>query len=250
MTDQPSPREEPLQAQPVFATTHWSVVLHAGAADSPAARLALEKLARDYWYPVYAYARRKGCDSHSAEDLTQGFFAHLISTNSFGRADRTKGRFRSWLLGAMNHFLAHEREKAHSLKRGGGAGAIPLDEAEASVRYQACLSSETSPEMLYDQQWALTLLEKAAARLRASYVASDQLDLYERLKVFVSGQGAAPSYEEAAVALGMSESAVKSAIYRLRQGFHQLVRQEVAETVCTPADLDEEIRYLISVIRS
>jgi RNA polymerase sigma-70 factor (ECF subfamily) len=250
MPDHTSPREQLLNAQPVFATTHWSVVLHAGAADSPEAHSALEKLARAYWYPVYAYVRRKGYDSHTAEDLTQGFFTQLISTNSFARADRTKGRFRSWLLGAMNHFLSHEREKAQTLKRGGGTSAVPLDEAEANARYQAHLSSETAPEKLYDQQWALTLLDRAAARLRSNYAAAGQTDLYERLKVFVSGQGVPPPYAEVAHALGMSESAVKSAIYRLRQSFHELVRQEVAETVCTPAELDEEIRYLITVIRS
>jgi DNA-directed RNA polymerase specialized sigma24 family protein len=236
--------------QAVFATTHWSVVLDAKEIDSPQGRFALERLGRAYWYPLYAFLRRKGYDSHSAEDLTQGFFLHLIGGNSLGRADRTKGRFRSWLLGAMRHFLAHEWEKAQALKRGGGNAPIPLDEAEANERYQRLLSYDTAPEKLYDQQWALTLLERAGTRLAASYVAQDQADLYDRLKVFVAVEGTPPSYGDVAVQLGMSESAVKSAIYRLRQSFHELVRQEVAQTVGTPAELDEEIRYLITVIRS
>ena len=201
--------------QAVFATTHWSVVLNAKESDSLQGRLALERLARAYWYPLYAYLRRKGYDSHSAEDLTQSFFLQLIGTNSLARADRRKGRFRSWLLGAMSHFLAHEWEKGRALKRGGGHAPIPLDEAEANARYQRLLSCDAAPEKLYDQQWALTLLDRAGTRLRATYEAQDQSEMYERLKVFVSIEGTPPAYAEVAVDLGMSESAVKSAIHRL-----------------------------------
>jgi RNA polymerase sigma factor (sigma-70 family) len=249
MLDSDHQRDKFATSRPIFASTHWSVVLNAGQSDSPDALLALERLAQAYWYPVYAYVRRKGYDGHSAEDLTQGFFVQLISSNSLGRADRSKGRFRSWLLGAMNHFLAHEGEKARAQKRGGGYAPVPLDEVEANSRYQAHLATNSAPEQLYDQQWALTLLERATTRLRATYAADGRKELYDRLKVFVAG-GAPPSYSEVALQLRMSESAVKSAIHRLRQSFHELVRQEVAETVCTPADLDDEIRYLIAVLRS
>jgi RNA polymerase sigma-70 factor (ECF subfamily) len=234
----------------MFATTHWSVVHNAGGEDSSQALMAIDKLARAYWYPLYAYVRRKGHDAHAAEDLTQEFFARVISRNFFARVDRTKGRFRCWLLGAMNHFLAHEWEKARTQKRGGGAVSIPLDEAEANERYQRHLALESTPEILFDQQWALTMLERATTRLRAGFVADGQPEIYDCLKAFVSGGGAAPSYAEAAARLGLSESAVKSAIHRLRQRFHQLVREEVAQTVCTPADLDEELRYLLTAIRS
>lgn len=232
-----------------FATTHWSVVLNAGGEDSSQALVAIEKLARAYWYPLYAYVRRKGHDAHTAEDLTQEFFARVISRSFFARADRAKGRFRSWLLGAMNHFLAHEWEKARTQKRGGGTKLIPLDEAQTNERYKRHLAVETAPEKVFDQQWALTLLERAATRLRATYIADGRPEVYDCLKVFVSGGGAPPSYGEAAVQLGLSESAVKSAIHRLRQRFHELVREEVAQTVCTATDLDDELRYLLTVIR-
>ena len=234
----------------VFATTHWSVVLNAGQDDSSQALLAIEKLARSYWYPLYAYVRRKGYDSHTAEDLTQEFFARVVNRDSFARVDRSKGRFRSWLLGAMNHFLAHEWEKARTQKRGGGAVMVPLDEAQANERYQRHLAVECAPEKLFDQQWAITILERAGTRLRAGYVADGRPEFYDCLKAFVSGEVAAPSYEEAALQLGLSESAVKSAIHRLRQHFQELVREEVAQTVCTPGDLDDELRYLLAVIRS
>jgi len=233
-----------------FATTHWSVVLHAGQDDSSQALAAIEKLARAYWYPLYAYVRRKGHDAHTAEDLTQEFFARVINRHSFARVDRTKGRFRSWLLGAMNHFLAHEWEKARAQKRGGGAAALPLDEAQANERYQRHLAVECAPEKLFDHQWALTILERAATRLRAGYVAEGRPEIYDRLKAFVSGEGAASSYAAVALQLGLSESAVKSAIHRMRQRFQELVREEVAQTVCSPGDLDDELRYLLEVIRS
>jgi len=233
-----------------FATTHWSVVLNAGGEDSTQALVAIEKLARDYWYPLYAYVRRKGHDAHTAEDLTQEFFARVISRNFFARVDRTKGRFRSWLLGAMNHFLAHEWEKARAQKRGGGATLIPLDEAQANERYERQLAVDSAPEKVFDQQWALTLLERAATRLRATYIADGRPEVYDCLKAFISGGSAPPSYGDAAVQLGLTESAVKSAVHRLRQRFHELVREEVAQTVCTPTDLDDELRYLLAAIRS
>jgi RNA polymerase sigma factor (sigma-70 family) len=233
-----------------FATTHWSVVLNAGSEDSSLALVAIEKLARAYWYPLYAYIRRKGHDAHTAEDLTQEFFARVVGRNFFARVDRTKGRFRSWLLGSMNHFLAHEWEKARTQKRGGNAMLIPLDEAQANERYERLLAVESAPEHLFDQQWALTLVERAATRLRASYVADGRLEIYDSLKAFISGATPAPPYAEAALQLGLTESAVKSAIHRLRQRFHELVREEVAQTVCTLTDLDDELRYLLTIIRS
>jgi RNA polymerase sigma-70 factor (ECF subfamily) len=233
-----------------FATTHWSVVLNARSEDSSQALVAIEKLARAYWYPLYAYIRRKGHDAHTAEDLTQEFFARVISRNFFARVDRTKGRFRSWLLGAMNHFLAHEWEKARAQKRGGGATLIPLDEAQANERYERHLAVETAPEKFFDQQWALTMLERAATRLRATYLAEGRPEMYDRLKPFVSAGSPAPSYAEAALQLSLTESALKSAVHRLRQRFHEFVREEVAQTVCTPSDLDDELRYLLAAIRS
>ena len=211
--------------------------------------MAIEKLARAYWYPLYAYVRRRGHDAHTAEDLTQEFFARVVSPAAFARVDRNKGRFRSWLLGAMNHFLAHEWEKARARKRGGVA-VIPIDEAHANERYERLMATDATPEMLYDQQWALIILERAATRLRSGYIADGRPEIYESLKPFASGEGPAQSYAETAAQLGLTESAVKSAIHRLRQRYQELIREEVAQTIYTPADLDEEIRYLIAVIRS
>ena len=250
MPEEPSPPERTSISAEVFASTHWSVVLNARSDDSSQAMVALEKLARAYWYPLYAFVRRRGYDSHTAEDLTQEFFARMIAPGAFARVDPSKGRFRSWLLGAMNHFLAHEWEKARAQKRGGGIAPISIDEAQANERYERHLATGAAPEKLYDQQWALMILERAATRLRAGYVADGQPELYDRLKVFISGEGTIPSYAEAALQLGLSESAVKSAIHRLRQRFQELVREEVAQTVCTPSDLDDELRHLIEVIRS
>ncbi len=246
---EPSPRAGIPDSAGVFATTHWSVVLNASAEDSSQALIAIEKLARAYWYPLYAYVRRRGHDAHTAEDLTQEFFARLINPRAFARVDRNKGRFRSWLLGAMNHFLAHEWEKACAQKRGGGLAAIPIDEAQANERYERHLATESTPEKLFDQQWALTILERAATRLRSAYIAEDRPEIYERLKSFISAEGPAQTYAEAASQLGLGESAVKSAIHRLRQRYQELIREEVAQTVCTAMELDDELRYLISVIR-
>jgi RNA polymerase sigma-70 factor (ECF subfamily) len=233
-----------------FTTTHWSVVLAAGPEPSSRAALAMERLCRTYWYPLYAYVRSKGHSPEEAEDLTQEFFARLLQKNPLAQLDRSKGRFRAWLLAVMNHFLAHEWEKARAQKRGGGAAVIPLDEAIAEKRFQQDFAKPSEPEKLFDRRWALTVLEQAAARLRAAYVAEGRPELYERLKGFVSAETATPSYAEAAAQLGLSEAAVRSAIHRLRRRFQELVREEIAHTVSTPAEVDEELRYLISIIRS
>ncbi len=232
---------------PCFATTHWSVVLAAGHPSSPDAQAALEKLCRTYWYPLYAYVRRRGYKPEDAQDLTQEFFARLLQKNSIAGADRTKGRFRSFLLGALEHFLADEHDRAGAKKRGGGQQFISWEQDFAEKRFADEPTDELSPDKIFDRRWALTVLEQAASRLRDEYQAAGNAPLFERLKTYVAGGGAAPTYAATAAQLGLSESAVKSAIFRLRRRYHELVREAVAQTVADPQELEEEIRHLMAV---
>jgi RNA polymerase sigma factor (sigma-70 family) len=237
------------ERQEWFPTTHWSVVLNAGDSLSPQADSALERLCRIYWYPLYAYVRRKGHDTEAAKDLTQEFFTQLLAKRLLAAVDPRKGKFRSWLLGVLNHFLAHDWARVHAQKRGGGQPTFSLDETDAETRYRLEPVDESSPEKLFDRRWAFTVLEHAAARLREEYEGGGNGQLYSVLKGFVSAEGAAARYGEAARQLGLSQSAVKSAIHRLRRRFQELIRGEIAQTVANVAEVDEELRYLLSVIR-
>lgn len=232
-----------------FATTHWSVVLNAADSVSPHAGNALEDLCRSYWYPLYAYVRRRGYDSETAKDLTQDFFAQLLSKRLLHAVDPTKGRFRSWLLAVMKHFLAHEWTKGQALKRGGGQPVFSLDELEAENRYRFEPPEENDSEKIFDRRWALTVMDRAAARLREEYAIEGKAELYRTLKGFVSSDGAPLNYEQAANASGLSIGAVKSAIRRLRLRYQELIRNEIAQTVATSSEVDEEIRYLLKIVR-
>jgi len=232
-----------------FATTHWSVVLNAGDSVSPHSSTALDSLCRAYWYPLYAYVRRRGHDPDSAKELTQEFFAQLLAKRLLAGVDPRKGKFRSWLLGVMNHFLAHEWAKVNAQKRGGGQPTFSLDEADAEGRYRLEPVEECSPEKIFDRRWAFTVLGQAAVRLREEYEVAGNGKLYAGLKDFVSIESAPASYEESAQRLGLTQSAVKSAIHRLRQHYQELIRDEIGQTVTTAAEVNEEIRYLLAVIR-
>jgi RNA polymerase sigma-70 factor (ECF subfamily) len=232
-----------------FTTTHWSVVLTAMEKQSPEAAAALEKLCRTYWYPLYAYVRRKGYDEHEAQDLTQEFFARLLARNYLSVADRNKGKFRSFLLGSLEHFLAREWTKAHAQKRGGGQPLFSLDEVDAENRYRLEPAHELTAEKIFDRRWATTLLEQAMARLRADYEADNKGKVFARLEVFLTGNAPETSYVEIAASLNMSEGALKVAVHRLRQRYGELVRAEIAQTVATPEGIDEELRYLFSLLR-
>ena len=243
-----------------FATTHWSVVLAAGEGDSPQSSAALENLCRAYWYPLYAYVRRRGNEPEAAKELTQEFFALLLAKGLLAGVDPAKGKFRSWLLGVMNHFLAHEWAKVRAQKRGGGQAVFSLDEAQAEERYRFEPIEQATPETIFERRWAFTVLERSAVRLREEYQAAGKGELYGSLKGFVSAEGGQVSYEEAAANLGMSVSAVKSAIHRLRQRYQEFIRDEIASTLRSTAtedgqtapnaaEVDEEIRYLLAVIR-
>jgi len=238
------------EARGWFTTTHWSVVLAAGLSASPQATDALEKLCRTYWLPLYSFVRRHGHSPHDAQDLTQAFFAKLLEKNFWSRADPHKGRFRSFLLTALRQFLADERDRAQTIKRGGGLTFLPLDEQLAETRYLEAPGDGVSPEKVFDRQWAAAVLEQARARLREECIVAGKGELYERLKFVESGEASAFTYAELAAQLGMTESAIKSVVSRLRQRFGELLREEVAHTVAAPADLDEEIRYLLAVIGS
>ena len=223
-------------------------MLAAGETSAPGAQEALEKLCRAYWYPLYAFVRRQGYDPHDAQDSTQQFFAWLIEHKQLRVADEELGKFRSFLLTMLKHFLSDERKKARAQKRGGGQELLSLDAQSAEDRYRLEPVTNLTPERIFDQRWALTVMEQTVARLRLEYIAAGRVELFEELKHFQPGEEAGLSYAEVAVRLGLTESAVKSAIYRLRQRHGNLLREEIAHTVATPADVDEEIRHLIAVM--
>jgi RNA polymerase sigma factor (sigma-70 family) len=233
-------------ASQAFITTHWSVVLAAGNADSARSVQALETLCRSYWYPLYAYVRRRGFSPEDAQDLTQEYLARLLATHALGAVHPAKGRFRSFLLASLNHFLANEWDKTRAQKRGGGQSPIPLDRAEA--RYRNELSQGMSPERIFERQWALTLLAQAAARLREDYQIAGKGELFDGLQIHLTGEKGLPPYRETADQLGLSLDALKKAVERLRRRYGELLREEIAHTVTNPVEVDEEIRYLRSVL--
>ena len=245
--------DQPLRDAPSttsqFVTTHWSVVLEAGASDSPESNQALELLCRTYWYPLYAYVRRKSYSADDARDLTQEFFARLLARNYLSVADRNKGKFRSFLLGCLEHFLAREWTRAHAQKRGGGQPLFSLDETDAENRYLREPAHELSAEKIFDRRWATTLLDQAMARLREECLASKKGDLFEKSQNYLSGEKGEASYADLAATLGMSEGAIKVAVHRLRQRYGELVRAEIAQTVASPKEVDEELHYLFAVLR-
>ncbi len=248
-TETPTPPWGEVARQAVFATTHWSVVLAAGRADSPAARDCLEKLCQTYWYPLYAYVRRRGHAEADAQDLTQEFFARLLEHNWLIRARHSKGRFRSFLLMAMNRFLAKEWEKVKALKRGGGVLLVPLAAfGNAETRYAAEPATTSAPELAYDQQWAMTLLGEVLRPLRQEYERHGKAALFNALKPCLIGSREAQPYATLAAALGMTEGAVKVAVARLRQRYRGRLKEEVAKTVARPEDVDGELRHLLRVL--
>ncbi|HRY50592.1 MAG TPA: sigma-70 family RNA polymerase sigma factor [Candidatus Paceibacterota bacterium] len=217
----------------VFATTHWSVVLAAGQGIDPRATEALACLCRTYWYPLYAYVRREGFGAPEAQDLTQEFFARLLAKNCLGQVGPQKGKFRSFLLAALRHFLSDQRDRARAAKRGGGAKVLSLDAQEAEERYRLEPVDRLDAEKIYERRWAMTLLGQALSRLRDESVVAGKAEWFERLREFVSGESEV-SCGEAAAQLGQTESAVKSAVHRLRQRYRELVREEIAYTVADP----------------
>jgi RNA polymerase sigma-70 factor (ECF subfamily) len=232
----------------MFATTHWSVVISAGHQSSPNAEEALEKLCRTYWYPLYAYVRRQGKSPEDAQDLTQAFFAWFLERSFLRQADRGRGRFRSFLMTSLNHFLAHERERAQALKRGGRQVHIPWDLAAAENRYHLEPSSDASPDKNFDQRWALALFHQALGRLRLEYANAGKHEMFEQLKTFLTNLAGDGGYEGVAARLGMAPGSIAVAVHRLRQRYGELVKEEIAHTVASPTEVQDELRYLIELI--
>ncbi len=233
----------------LFTTTHWSVVLAAGQADSPAAAQALEQLCRIYWYPLYVFVRRQGHEAHDAEDLTQEFIARFLAKEYFGRANPALGRFRNYLLACLKHFLSERWRQAGRLKRGGGNTLVSWDRLTAEGRYQEEPADPMTPEKVYERRWALTLLEHVLARLGGEQSMAGKAEVFAQLRDYLWGEGRGAGYAEVAVRLGMTEGALKVTVHRLRQRYRELLRQEVAQTVATVHEVDEELRYLVAAIR-
>jgi RNA polymerase sigma-70 factor (ECF subfamily) len=218
--------------------------------DSPEALGALDKLCRTYWYPIYVFVRRKGYTSHEAEDLTQEFFARLIHGRDLEMVRREKGRFRSYLLVSLKHFLVNEWKRGQTQKRGGGQKLVPLDLALAENLYSAEAGAAQTPENAFERRWAFTLLETVLGRLQTEYADSDRGKLFNALRDYLSSETPPRSQEAIAMELRISEGAVKQAVHRLRRRYRELLREEIAHTVATAGDVEDELRHLIALLRS
>jgi RNA polymerase sigma factor (sigma-70 family) len=232
-----------------FATTHWSLVVAAKSneASQTRARKALEELCKAYWYPLYAFVRNRGYSSNDAQDLTQSFFARIIEMGGFASADPEKGRFRSYLLGAMKHFLANEWHRAQAQKRGGGVSFLELDGLDAEARYALEPAQTTDLDAGFNREWAQESIARALVTLRAESEANGKSELFEALRG--SLVGAEPPRSETAERLGLTVDAVKVAVHRLRQRYRAILRAGIAETVSDPSEIDDEMRCLLAALR-
>jgi RNA polymerase sigma-70 factor (ECF subfamily) len=233
-----------------FASTHWSIVLAAGHRSSPGSRGALATLCTSYWFPLYAYARRRTRDLHEAQDLTQEFFAALLEKDYLAAVRPERGRFRAFLLTAFKHFMANEWEKAHAQKRGGGVVPIPLDFVAGESRFIREPADGLTPERLFERQWVLSLLDRVLQHLRDEFARAGKLDEFDRLKVFITPQTSAVSHSDVARDLAITENAVAVAAHRLRRRYRELLRAEIAQTVAGPGEVDDEIRSLFAAFSS
>jgi RNA polymerase sigma factor (sigma-70 family) len=232
-----------------FSTTHWSVVLDAQT-ESPTAQEALEKLCQIYWPPIYSFVQRKGVDPEEAKDLTQEFFADLLEHRNLTAVRKEKGRFRSYLLGALKYFLADERRRAMAIKRGKGQRMIPLEELSGDERTEMESADSLTAEQIYERRWASTLLERVLGLLKKEYVGAGNAALFDCLKQLLPDEPGSPSQAEIAGELGMTANAVRQAFHRFRQRYQLLLREEIAHTVATTGDVEDELRHLIAVVRT
>jgi RNA polymerase sigma-70 factor (ECF subfamily) len=232
-----------------FTTTHWSVVLTAQG-ESPAAHEALEKLCRIYWRPIYSFVRRQGFGREEAEDITQGLFAQLLERKRLNAVRKEKGRLRSFLLGAVKYFLADEQRRATAIKRGKGQRLISLEELHGDDRIEVEPADPMTAEMIYERRWALTVLERVLSRLKDDYTAAGNATLFDSLKELLPDEPGAASQAEIAARLGMTENAIRQAFYRFRQSYQSLLREEIAHTVATAGDIEDELRHLIAVVEA
>ena len=231
-----------------FPTTHWTLVLAARNKGSKQADDALEMLCKMYWYPLYAYARRCEFSREDSEDATQSFFIQLIKRNDFNHVSSDKGKFRAFLLASFKHFLSNERDRMRALKRGGRITHIPFDSKAAESRYLSEPVDHITPDKLFDRAWALTLLEIVLSQLRKKYTAKGKGSLFDQLKIFLTtGKGTIP-YAKVAIQTGMTEGAVKVAVFRLRQRYREQLKMEIAQTLHDPSQVDEELRALFAAL--
>ena len=224
-----------------FVKTHWSLI-QAAAIDPT----ALNTLCQAYWHPVYAFIRRNGYDPDQAQDLTQSFFTRMVEKNGLNDADPARGRFRSFLLTAVKNFLANEWDRARTIKRGGGQVTVSLDVVKAERWYVPSVLDEETPEVLFERRWALSVLEHVMLRLRADFAAARESDLFENISVFLSQDSSDVHYAELAGQLGMRPGTLRTRVYRMREKYRQLLREEIRETVSAEDEIDEEIRFLVS----
>jgi RNA polymerase sigma factor (sigma-70 family) len=239
-----------VRGRPKFTATRWSLVLAAQGDDTVQAASALAELCRIYWYPLYAFVRRMGRTPEEAEDLTQEFFGRVIERSYFDAAVQAKGRFRAFLLTAFRHFLANEWDKARAQKRGGGATILSIDQQMAEERFDLEPADPATPEMLFERQWALTVIEQSLGRLEQELAAEGKNEWFDALKSSLTLQDQQMSHAELAARMGMSESAVKVTLHRLRKRYRALLRETIAQTVASPDEVDEEIRHLFKIFSS
>jgi RNA polymerase sigma-70 factor (ECF subfamily) len=237
-----------LHAPGRFATTHWSVVRAAAAPDATDCTKALETLCQTYWLPLYAYLRRQGHNSDSAEEYTQAFFAQLLDKKGLRMADPKKGKFRSFLLTALKHFLANQRKRARARKRGGGRKIFPLNFEYAESQFATEPADHLSPEKLFERAWALTVLDRTMKRLREQSTTAGKQDLFDSLKIYLTTDKGAVPYKQVAQKLRMSEPAVRVAVHRLKKRYRDILRSEIADTVTTENQIDQEIRDLFAAL--
>jgi RNA polymerase sigma factor (sigma-70 family) len=229
-----------------FPATRWTFVVAAGDPRRKDARSALISLCESYWYPLYAYLRRRGYPADPAQDLTQEFFTRVLEGGYLDRADPEKGRFRSFLLTSLKHFVADEEDRQRARKRGGGQ-LVPFEFSSGEERYQHEPAHEETPERIFERRWALSVLDRVLEKLRDEFVQHGRLEHFERLKIFLLGQSDAP-YAALALEMNTSEGALKVAIHRLRKRYRELFRQEIADTVADPAEVESELRYLAAAL--
>jgi RNA polymerase sigma factor (sigma-70 family) len=237
-----------IRPEPVFATTRWSEVLAAGQGNSSQGEEALARLCESYWYPIYAFVRRRGLSPEDAQDSTQEFFSRLLSGNWLSDADRAKGRFRTFLLTALNRFLANEWDRARAQKRGGGVLPVPFDTKVAETRYCGDTKHEVAPDHLYDRQWAVTLLDRALGQLEAEQRQMGKSSEFTVLSSTLTAERGDIPYAALAAQMGLSENAARMAVHRLRKRFRQVFREEIAQTVAEPGEVEAEIRHLVAAL--
>ena len=241
-----SPASDPHRGAARFATTHWTMVLSAGRRSSPQSQAALAALCEMYWYPLFAYARRRGLDANDAADEIQEFFANLVEKRVLDVADPARGRFRTFLLTSLQNFLANQRRRNRAQKRGGGAITLSIDQADAESRYRLEPADPDTPERVFERRWALTVLDRATSRLRDDYAKAGKAEILEQLSPCIGLTARDNSYRDVAEALDMTEGAVKTAVHRMRRRLREFLRDEIAQTVAKPEEIDEELRELIA----